>query len=96
MCSCKNFALDHVLTCKKHTGATGGYNHVMDVLAQRSRDVKYGNSGKSHTVINRPVWSSDSVLEGCLPTNKEQNSGKGVGGFNENLATFRESKLPDF
>jgi len=38
MCSCKNFALDpqgdHVLTCKKHTGATRGHNHVMDVLTQ--------------------------------------------------------------
>jgi len=38
MCSCKNFLLDlqgdHVLTCKKHTGATRGHNHVMYVLAQ--------------------------------------------------------------
>ena len=74
MCSCKKFSLDpqgdHVLTCKKHTGATGGHNHVMDVLTQRSRDVKYGNSGESHTVTNRPVWSSDSVLEGSLPTGR--------------------------
>ena len=41
-CSCKIFSLDpqgdHVLTCKKHTGATRGHNHVMDVLAQLARN----------------------------------------------------------
>jgi len=45
MCSCKNFSLDpqsdHVLTCKKHTGATRGHNHVMDVLAQLARNTGY-------------------------------------------------------
>jgi len=45
MCSCKNFPLDpqgdHVLTCKKHTGATRGHNHVMDVLAQLARNTGY-------------------------------------------------------
>jgi len=37
MCSCKNFSFDlqgdHMLACKKHTGATRGHNHVMDILA---------------------------------------------------------------
>ena len=45
MCLCKNFSLDpqddHVLTCKKHTGATRGHNHVMDVLAQLARNTVY-------------------------------------------------------
>jgi len=45
ICSCKNFALDpqgdHVLTCKKHTGATRGHNHFMDVLAQLARNTGY-------------------------------------------------------
>jgi len=45
MCSCKNFSLDpqgdHVLACKKHTGATRGHNHVMDVLAQLARNTGY-------------------------------------------------------
>jgi len=45
MCSCKNFSLDpqgdHVLVCKKHTGATRGHNHVMDVLAQLARNTGY-------------------------------------------------------
>jgi len=45
MCSCKNFSLDpqgdHVLACKKHTGATQGHNHVMDVLAQLARNTGY-------------------------------------------------------
>jgi len=45
MCSCKNFSLDpqgnHVLTCKKHTGATQGHNHGMDVLAQLARNTGY-------------------------------------------------------
>jgi len=42
---CKNFSLDpqgdHVLTCKKHTGASQGHNHVMDVLAQLNRNTGY-------------------------------------------------------
>jgi len=45
MCSCKDFSLDlqgdHVLACKKHTEATRGHNHVMDVLAQVSRNTGY-------------------------------------------------------
>jgi len=45
MCSCKNFSLDlqgdHVLTCKKHTGATRGHNCVMDVLAQMACNTGY-------------------------------------------------------
>ena len=34
-CACKNFVVDqygdHVLTCKKHTGAIAGHDHVMNV-----------------------------------------------------------------
>jgi len=45
MCSCKNFSLDpqgdHVLACKKHTGATRGHNHVIDFLAQLARNAGY-------------------------------------------------------
>jgi len=45
MCTCKKLSLDlqgnHVLTCKKHTGATRGHNHVMDVLAQLARNTGY-------------------------------------------------------
>ena len=32
---------DHVLTCKKHTGATQGHNHVIDVLAQLAHNTGY-------------------------------------------------------
>jgi len=43
--SCKNVSLDpqgnHVLACKKHTGATRGHNRVMDVLAQLARNTGY-------------------------------------------------------
>jgi len=45
MCSCKNFSLDpqgdHVITCKKHTGATRGHNHVMYVLVQLACNTGY-------------------------------------------------------
>jgi len=45
MCSCKIFFLDpqgdHVLACKKHTGATRGHNHVIDVLVQLIRNTGY-------------------------------------------------------
>ena len=41
-CACKNFVLDqygdHVLTCKKHTGAIAGHDHVMNVSAQLARN----------------------------------------------------------
>jgi len=37
-CACQKFVLDqygdHVLTCKKHTGAIAGHDHVMNVFAQ--------------------------------------------------------------
>jgi len=37
-CACQKFVLDqygdHVLTCKKHTGAIAGHDHVMSVSAQ--------------------------------------------------------------
>ena len=32
---------DHVLSCKKHTGATRDHNHVMDVLTQLARNTGY-------------------------------------------------------
>ena len=45
MCSCKIFSLDwqgdHVLTCKKHTGATRDHNHAIDDLEQRTRNTGY-------------------------------------------------------
>jgi len=45
MCSCENFAFDpqgnDVLTCKKHTGATLGHTHVMDILARMARNSGY-------------------------------------------------------
>jgi len=45
MCSCKSFSLDlqgdHVLTCKKHTGATRGHNHVTDVFVQLPLNTGY-------------------------------------------------------
>jgi len=45
LCSCKKLSLDlkddHVLACKKRTGATRGHNHVMDVLAQLARNTGY-------------------------------------------------------
>jgi len=41
-CACQKFVLDqygdHVLTCKKHTGAIAGHNHVMNVSAQLARN----------------------------------------------------------
>ena len=52
MCLCKNFSLDpqrdHMLACKKHTGATRGHNHVMDVLAQLDRNTGYSRGSYSH------------------------------------------------
>jgi len=45
MCLCKNFSLDpqgnHVITCEKHTAATRGHNHVMNVLEQLARKTGY-------------------------------------------------------
>ena len=32
---------DHVLACNKHTGATRGHKHVMDVLMQLARNTGY-------------------------------------------------------
>jgi len=32
---------NHVLACKKHTGATQGHNHVINVLAQLARNTGY-------------------------------------------------------
>jgi len=41
-CACKIFVIDqygdHVLTCKKHTGAIAGHDHVMNVAAQLARN----------------------------------------------------------
>ena len=52
-CACKFFVLDqygdHVLTCKKHTGAIAGHDHVMNVTAQLAR-----NSGL-RVRVNRKV-----------------------------------------
>ena len=43
---------DHVLTCKKHTKAIAGHDHVMNVLAQLAR-----NSGLT-VRVNRKVDST--------------------------------------
>jgi len=52
-CACQKFVLDqygdHVLTCKKHTGAIAGHDHIMNVSAQLAR-----NSGL-RVRINRKV-----------------------------------------
>ena len=52
-CACKNLVLDQygdrVLTCKKHTGAIVGHDHVMNVSAQLAR-----NSGLT-VRVNRKV-----------------------------------------
>jgi len=52
-CACKDFVLDqygdHVLTCKEHTGAIAGHDHVMNVTAQLAR-----NSGVK-VRVNRKV-----------------------------------------
>ena len=41
---------DHVLTCKQHTGAIRGHNHLMDVVASLSRDSKIGPVRVNHKV----------------------------------------------
>jgi len=55
-CACQKFVLDqygdHVLTCKKHTGAITGHDHVMNVWAQLAR-----NSGL-RVRINRKVTTT--------------------------------------
>jgi len=63
-CACQKFVLDqdgdHVLTCKKHTRAIAGNDHVMNVSAQLAR-----NSGL-RVRINRKVATSaaDSNKQG--------------------------------
>jgi len=41
-CACPKFVLDqygdHVHTCKKHTGAIAGHDHVMNMSAQLARN----------------------------------------------------------
>jgi len=59
-CACHKFVLDQygydVLTCKKHTGAITGHDHVMNVSAQLARNVR----------INRKVTTTaaDSNKQG--------------------------------
>jgi len=63
-CACQKFVLDqygdHVLTCKKHTGAIAGHDHVMNVSVQLAR-----NSG-SRVRINGKVatTAADSNKQG--------------------------------
>jgi len=65
-CACQKFVLDqygdHVLTCKKHTGAITGHDHVMNVLAQLAC-----NSGL-RVRINRKVvtTAADSNKQGDI------------------------------
>jgi len=66
MCSCKNFSpdpqSDHVRTCKKHTGATRGHNHVIDVLAQLARNTGYSVRVK-HKVSTTAAASNKGNVE---------------------------------
>jgi len=63
-CACQKFVLDqygdHVLTCKKHTGAIAGHDHIMNMSAQLAR-----NSGL-RVRINRKVdtTTTDSNKQG--------------------------------
>jgi len=65
MCACKKFSLDphgdHVLTCKKHTGATRGHDHIVEVLAALVR-----NSGDKTVRVNYKVsqTAADSRKQG--------------------------------
>ena len=53
LCSCKmgiDPLGDHVLTCKQHTGAIRGHNHLMDVVANLARASKIGAVKVNHRV----------------------------------------------
>jgi len=69
-CACQKFVLDqywdHVLTCKKHTGAIAGHDHVMNVSAHLAR-----NSGLK-VRINRKVatTAADSNKQGDVQAMK--------------------------
>ena len=67
-CACKIFVVDqygdHVLTCKKHTGAIAGHDHVMNVTAQLAR-----NSGLKFRV-NRKVRQGRLTPLQLITTNK--------------------------
>jgi len=77
-CACQKFVLDqyghHVLTCKKHTGAIAGHDHVMNVSAQLARN------SKLRVCINRKVASTaaDSNKEGDV-----QAMGFGIPGYDD-------------
>ena len=66
MCSYKNFSpdpqSDHVRTCKKHTGATRGHNHVMDVLVQLARNTGYSVRVNHKVSTRRPQATSRAML----------------------------------
>ena len=66
MCSWKNCSLDpqgdHVLACKKHTGAIRGHNHVMDVLAQLARNTGY--SVRDNHKVSRSTTAAASNKQG--------------------------------
>ena len=52
----------HVLACKKHTGATRGHNHVMDVLAQLARNTGY--SVRVNHKVSRSTTAAASNKQG--------------------------------
>jgi len=63
-CACQKFVLDqhgdHVLTCKKHTGAIVGHDHVIIVLVQLAR-----NSGLRVRIIRKVATTAvDSNKQG--------------------------------
>ena len=46
-----------MLSCNKHTGATRGHNHVMDVLVQLARNTAY--SVRVHHNVSTTVVASN-------------------------------------
>jgi len=66
-CACQKSVLDqygdHVLTCKKHTGAIADHDHVMNVSAQLAR-----NSGfRVRINLKVATTAADSNKQGDVP-----------------------------
>jgi len=52
----------------------GDVTQLVNPEVMCSADADLGNSGEPHSVTTRPVWSSDSFLEGIMPNYKTQNT----------------------
>jgi len=71
-CACQKFVLnqygDHVLTCKKHTGAIAGHDHVMNVSAQlATADREFEpiiRSPPKKEKNNPPIWQENDLVSG--------------------------------